>query len=307
MKLLRSTTLAALALAFSATGYSDAHAAGDSPNLLLVTIDTARTDRLGIYGYEAARTPVLDSLAKRGALLEEAYSPAPMTLPVHTSLMTGLLLGDKQGLLPPTPTFAMKNPTALLLITLALLAGAAGALLVVGNGARPGEILELGPARAHVSNATASQGLGALLVAALPALPETAPRRSLVDGVVPPQAVRENRSELSGVVRAFGTAKLARDWGAKHHLEKDEMRSLDHILEEDFSTRVSIASERKELPTPKDPDFTGADIPRLRDEHGRLDEARRQVIEQRDADLKYLLGEQRFEDFNRQVGSRIGH
>ncbi|MCP3916698.1 MAG: sulfatase, partial [bacterium] len=72
-------------------GCSDAPAAGDGPNLLLVTIDTVRTDRLGAYGYESANTPVLDALAERGVLFEEAYSPAPMTLPVHTSLMTGVL------------------------------------------------------------------------------------------------------------------------------------------------------------------------------------------------------------------------
>ncbi len=216
------------------------------------------------------------------------------------------MLGAKQGILPKTPSSAMKNPTTPLLITMALLAGVAGALLVVGNGARPREILEPGSARAHASNATANQRLGAPRVAALPILPDVAPRRSVVDGVAPPQPVRENRPDLSGVVRAFGTEQLARDWGAKHHLENDEMRSLDRILEEDFSTRASIATERKELPTPKDSDFTGADITQLRDEHRRLNEARRQVLERRDADLQNLLGEQRLEDFNRHVGSRIG-
>ena len=92
MKLLRSTLhLAALACAFSTTGCSDAPAAGDGPNLLLVTLDTVRTDRLGAYGHEGGITPILDALAERGALFEEAYSPAPMTLPVHASLMTGVL------------------------------------------------------------------------------------------------------------------------------------------------------------------------------------------------------------------------
>jgi len=63
----------------------------DRPNLLLVTIDTVRADRLGCYGYEAARTPELDALAERGVLFEQAYTPAPMTLPAHSTLMTGLL------------------------------------------------------------------------------------------------------------------------------------------------------------------------------------------------------------------------
>src|SRR5438552_12620386 len=58
--------------------------------LLLVTLDTPRADRLGCYGYSAARTPVLDSLAASGILCEQAFTVAPVTLPAHTSLFTGL-------------------------------------------------------------------------------------------------------------------------------------------------------------------------------------------------------------------------
>lgn len=60
-------------------------------NVLLITLDTTRADRLGCYGYQGASTPVLDGLAARGVLFENAYSPAPMTLPAHASLLTGLL------------------------------------------------------------------------------------------------------------------------------------------------------------------------------------------------------------------------
>jgi arylsulfatase A-like enzyme/Flp pilus assembly protein TadD len=60
------------------------------PNLLLVTLDTTRADRLGCYGYELAETPHLDALANRGILFERAYAPAPMTAPSHASMMTGL-------------------------------------------------------------------------------------------------------------------------------------------------------------------------------------------------------------------------
>src|SRR5262245_21468946 len=63
---------------------------GPRPNVLLVTLDTTRADRLGCYGYSAARTPVLDSLAAGGVLCERAYTVAPVTLPAHTSLFTGL-------------------------------------------------------------------------------------------------------------------------------------------------------------------------------------------------------------------------
>ncbi len=65
-------------------------ASGSRPNLLLITVDTLRADHLGCYGYEGAQTAALDALAQRGALFEQAYTPAPMTLPAHATLMTGL-------------------------------------------------------------------------------------------------------------------------------------------------------------------------------------------------------------------------
>jgi len=57
-------------------------------NVLLVTIDTLRADRLGSYGYAPAHTPRLDRLAHEGVRFAQAISPMPMTLPSHTSLMT---------------------------------------------------------------------------------------------------------------------------------------------------------------------------------------------------------------------------
>lgn len=59
-------------------------------NVLLITLDTARADRLGCYGHAAARTPALDRLAAEGTLFERAHATAPMTLPSHTTIMTGL-------------------------------------------------------------------------------------------------------------------------------------------------------------------------------------------------------------------------
>ena len=68
-------------------------ACGDSEprprNLLLVTLDTLRADRLGSYGYGAAQTPHLDRLAIRGLRFERAATVTPLTLPAHASLMTG--------------------------------------------------------------------------------------------------------------------------------------------------------------------------------------------------------------------------
>lgn len=59
-------------------------------NVLLVTFDTTRADHLGCYGYSGALTPALDALAARGTLFERAYAPAPLTLPSHASMLTGL-------------------------------------------------------------------------------------------------------------------------------------------------------------------------------------------------------------------------
>ncbi|MBX7187396.1 MAG: sulfatase, partial [Vicinamibacteria bacterium] len=60
-------------------------------SVLLVTIDTLRADRVGAYGDSKARTPTLDRLARDGVVFERAYTPAPITLPAHVSMMTGLL------------------------------------------------------------------------------------------------------------------------------------------------------------------------------------------------------------------------
>lgn len=59
-------------------------------NILLITLDTTRADRLGCYGYDTARTPALDKLAQRGTLFDNAFTPVPITLPAHTTLFTGL-------------------------------------------------------------------------------------------------------------------------------------------------------------------------------------------------------------------------
>jgi arylsulfatase A-like enzyme/Tfp pilus assembly protein PilF len=60
------------------------------PNVLIVTIDTLRADRLGCYGYGLARTPVVDRLAAEGVRCTDAATSAPITLPAHSSIMTGL-------------------------------------------------------------------------------------------------------------------------------------------------------------------------------------------------------------------------
>ncbi len=58
--------------------------------LVIVSIDTLRSDRLPAYGYEGVETPAIDSFARGAILFEHAYSPVPLTLPAHASLLTGL-------------------------------------------------------------------------------------------------------------------------------------------------------------------------------------------------------------------------
>jgi choline-sulfatase len=67
----------------------DAAAPAAARNLVIITIDTLRADRVGAYGYGAARTPVMDRLAHAGVKFTRAYATAPITLPSHASLMTG--------------------------------------------------------------------------------------------------------------------------------------------------------------------------------------------------------------------------
>ena len=58
-------------------------------NLVVVTLDTTRADRLGAYGRANAGTPNLDALAQDGVLFEHASTAAPITLPAHSSIFTG--------------------------------------------------------------------------------------------------------------------------------------------------------------------------------------------------------------------------
>jgi arylsulfatase A-like enzyme/tetratricopeptide (TPR) repeat protein len=89
-------------------------AANPDQNIVLVTIDTLRADALSSYGGQA-RTPHLDALAARGARFTFAHAHAPVTLPSHTSILSGLLpyehrVRDNSGFRVPdgTPTLATR-------------------------------------------------------------------------------------------------------------------------------------------------------------------------------------------------------
>jgi choline-sulfatase len=61
------------------------------PNIVLLTLDTTRADHLGSAGWPHAATPNLDALAHRGMRFERCDSAAPITLPSHATILSGLL------------------------------------------------------------------------------------------------------------------------------------------------------------------------------------------------------------------------
>jgi arylsulfatase A-like enzyme/Tfp pilus assembly protein PilF len=65
-------------------------AAETPPSVLLVTIDTLRADRVGVYGAGPGRTPQIDALAAQGLVMEDAWASVPLTLPSHATILSGL-------------------------------------------------------------------------------------------------------------------------------------------------------------------------------------------------------------------------
>jgi arylsulfatase A-like enzyme/Flp pilus assembly protein TadD len=59
--------------------------------VVLISVDTLRADHLPAYGYAGVATPALDRLRVDGILFHNAWSPAPLTLPSHVTMLTGLL------------------------------------------------------------------------------------------------------------------------------------------------------------------------------------------------------------------------
>lgn len=62
----------------------------EKPNIIFISIDTLRADRLACYGYERIKTPNINFIAKRGVLFTQAICQVPITLPSHASMFTGL-------------------------------------------------------------------------------------------------------------------------------------------------------------------------------------------------------------------------
>jgi len=88
MRLLSAGLLAVLALSGACRrggGIPDAN----GYNLLLITLDTTRADRIGAFGDSRAQTLHLDRLTRAGVRFDQAHTSVPLTLPAHTTLMTG--------------------------------------------------------------------------------------------------------------------------------------------------------------------------------------------------------------------------
>jgi arylsulfatase A-like enzyme len=81
-------------------------------NVVLVTIDTLRADRLSLYGYHRPTSPEIDGLAARGVTFEQAWAQAPNTNPSIASALTSrrapvtTVRGNAEKLDPSVPTLA---------------------------------------------------------------------------------------------------------------------------------------------------------------------------------------------------------
>src|SRR6202521_757107 len=95
-----ATTVLLFAMSLVAAGCGrapgGASAAGtwkDAP-IVLISIDTLRSDHLPAYGYRRVETPAIDALRRDAVLFTRAYSHVPLTLPSHCSILSGRLPGD---------------------------------------------------------------------------------------------------------------------------------------------------------------------------------------------------------------------
>jgi arylsulfatase A-like enzyme/Tfp pilus assembly protein PilF len=62
--------------------------------VILISIDTLRSDHLPAYGYKGVETPAIDAFRRDAILFEQAYSHTPLTLPSHVTMLTGRLPGE---------------------------------------------------------------------------------------------------------------------------------------------------------------------------------------------------------------------
>lgn len=91
MRYPRLCLLVVIALFAACKGQRTLPAASADTPVFIISIDTLRSDRLPMYGYKNVETPALDGFRNDGILYEHAYAHTPLTLPSHSSILTGLL------------------------------------------------------------------------------------------------------------------------------------------------------------------------------------------------------------------------
>ena len=108
----------ALLAAGANLAYSEPPPSTRRPNIILITLDTTRADRMGFLGSERGLTPNLDGLARQGIVFSRAYAQVPLTTPSHAVILTGTYpefnnvnyLGDSLGkTLPFLPDILRRN------------------------------------------------------------------------------------------------------------------------------------------------------------------------------------------------------
>jgi choline-sulfatase len=109
----RLIAVLALILLSSSCSGGDRSRERDATPVILISIDTLRSDHLPAYGYSGVQTPAIDALRADSILFERAYSHCPLTVPSHATVFTGALpaengMRDNNGyvLSPDTPTLA---------------------------------------------------------------------------------------------------------------------------------------------------------------------------------------------------------
>jgi arylsulfatase A-like enzyme/Flp pilus assembly protein TadD len=91
---LPALVLAVLSLACRGGGGAGEPGPYKNVPIILISVDTLRSDRLPAYGYDKVKTPAFDAFRRDAVLFERAYSHVPLTLPSHATILSGRLPGE---------------------------------------------------------------------------------------------------------------------------------------------------------------------------------------------------------------------
>ena len=99
-----------IAAGVAVSACSPSTGSAEPPNIVLISVDTLRADRLHCYGYERETSPSIDRLAADGVLFSQARSPASWTLPAHASIFLGAPVGS-HGIVSGQKRISDSQPT----------------------------------------------------------------------------------------------------------------------------------------------------------------------------------------------------